>query len=237
MDATALYKISYGLYVVGVAAENRFGGCVVDAVAQVSSGNPPTIILGSMNNNQTNRHIKAKGAFTLSILPENINPFVIANFGFQSAKDADKWANVRHTVKDGLPILDNAISYIRCKVIDAKVLDTHTVFFGEVTDAWKGTNQSQPLIYGDYQSSMKSATVEAFKAYKDNGIIPDGNILNTSPSAASAAAPTTTADARTKWQCRICGHVYEGEVPFEQLPDDWQCPLCGVGKDAFDKIG
>ena len=235
MDATALYKISYGLYVVGVAAENYFGGCVVDAVAQVSSGTPPMIILGSMNNNQTNRHIKTTGDFTLSILPENIHPFVIANFGFQSAKDADKWANVRHTVKDGLPVLDDAISFLRCRVVDTKELATHTVFFCEVIDAWKGTNQSKPLIYGDYQSSMKSATVEAFKAYKDNGIIPDLNIMSPTPSAAPAAP--MAADAKTRWQCRICGHVYEGEVPFEKLPDDWQCPLCGVGKDAFDKIG
>lgn len=44
--------------------------------------------------------------------------------------------------------------------------------------------------------------------------------------------------------CNICGYVYnpaEGDpdggipagVPFEELPDDWQCPICGVGKDEF----
>ena len=31
-----------------------------------------------------------------------------------------------------------------------------------------------------------------------------------------------------KWVCSVCGYVYEGEIPFEDLPDDWVCPLCGV---------
>jgi len=36
-----------------------------------------------------------------------------------------------------------------------------------------------------------------------------------------------------KWVCKPCGYVYEGAVPFEQLPEDWVCPLCGAGKDEF----
>ena len=48
-----------------------------------------------------------------------------------------------------------------------------------------------------------------------------------------------------KYECTICGYVYdpmvgdpdngiEPETPFEELPEDWVCPLCGVGKEAFD---
>jgi rubredoxin len=44
--------------------------------------------------------------------------------------------------------------------------------------------------------------------------------------------------------CNFCGYVYnpaEGDpdggippgVPFAELPDDWKCPICGVGKDEF----
>lgn len=33
--------------------------------------------------------------------------------------------------------------------------------------------------------------------------------------------------------CNVCGYVYDGDVPFDQLPEDWACPLCGVGKDEF----
>ena len=33
--------------------------------------------------------------------------------------------------------------------------------------------------------------------------------------------------------CDVCGYVYDGDVPFDQLPEDWVCPLCGVGKYEF----
>lgn len=36
-----------------------------------------------------------------------------------------------------------------------------------------------------------------------------------------------------KWVCSVCGYVYEGEVPFEELPEDWVCPLCGEPKSVF----
>lgn len=49
-----------------------------------------------------------------------------------------------------------------------------------------------------------------------------------------------------KWECGTCGYVYDeaagdpdnGIAPgtkFEDLPDDWVCPVCGVGKDEFTK--
>ncbi|MCL4457615.1 MAG: rubredoxin [Nitrospirae bacterium] len=49
-----------------------------------------------------------------------------------------------------------------------------------------------------------------------------------------------------KWKCSVCGYVYDPEngdpdsgVPagtsFEQLPDSWVCPVCGAGKDMFEK--
>ncbi len=49
-----------------------------------------------------------------------------------------------------------------------------------------------------------------------------------------------------KYVCNVCGYVYDPEVgdpdngiapgtPFDQLPDSWGCPECGVGKDEFSK--
>jgi rubredoxin len=49
-----------------------------------------------------------------------------------------------------------------------------------------------------------------------------------------------------KWVCQICGYVYDPTVgdaeggiapgtPFEKLPDDWTCPVCGATKDDFEK--
>ena len=50
-----------------------------------------------------------------------------------------------------------------------------------------------------------------------------------------------------KWKCLVCEYIYEQEkgdpdngvatgTKFEDIPDDWVCPLCGVGKDQFEKI-
>ena len=42
-----------------------------------------------------------------------------------------------------------------------------------------------------------------------------------------------------KFKCIICGHIYDEnieETKLEDLPDDWVCPLCGVGKNMFEKV-
>ena len=50
-----------------------------------------------------------------------------------------------------------------------------------------------------------------------------------------------------KYECIPCGYVYDPElgdetaavpagIPFEDLPDDWICPVCGVGKDQFEPV-
>jgi rubredoxin len=42
-----------------------------------------------------------------------------------------------------------------------------------------------------------------------------------------------------KWECSACGYVYDEDAEgtkFEDLPDSWTCPVCGVGKDMFEKI-
>lgn len=57
----------------------------------------------------------------------------------------------------------------------------------------------------------------------------------------------TKEDAMEKWECQACGYVYDPStgdpdngIPsgtrFEDLPDDWVCPQCGVGKEFFSKI-
>lgn len=51
----------------------------------------------------------------------------------------------------------------------------------------------------------------------------------------------------SKYECTVCGYIYDPEegddtqniepnTPFEDLPDDWECPVCGVGKDMFEEI-
>lgn len=42
-----------------------------------------------------------------------------------------------------------------------------------------------------------------------------------------------------QYVCVVCGWIYdeaEEGIPFDQLPEDYVCPLCGVGKDQFEKM-
>ena len=52
---------------------------------------------------------------------------------------------------------------------------------------------------------------------------------------------------KQKWVCEVCDYVYDPEkgdpdqgiepgTPFEDLPDEWRCPDCGVGKEDFQPI-
>ena len=58
----------------------------------------------------------------------------------------------------------------------------------------------------------------------------------------------TKEETMDKYECNVCGYVYDPEAgdseggiapgtPFDKLPDDWQCPVCGAGKDEFSKAG
>ena len=213
MDMKALFKFSYGLYVVGVKNDGNLGGCIVDALVQANSENPPTLIMCSIRRNCTNETIKREGVFSISVLPKDVDPFVVANFGFQSSRVADKWKNVPHSLSDGLPLLDGSASFVKCRVKDAVELATHTAFFSEVTDAVNG--DGEPLIFGEYQKTMKKAAYESFEKFK-----------------ASGEAPVKG----EKWECSVCGFIYGDGAPFEALPDDWACPICRVGKEFFKKI-
>ena len=115
---------------------------------------------------------------------------------------------------------------MRCKVESFTEFDTHTLFIAAVEDAWCG-EKDEPLLYSDYHKKYKTAAAEAFAEYKKTGKAPAGEYKNRSSAEEQNEQP--------KWTCPLCGYVYDGEVPFEELPDDWKCPLCGVEKSKFIK--
>lgn len=51
----------------------------------------------------------------------------------------------------------------------------------------------------------------------------------------------------TKWECTACGYIYDPEVgdpdssiepstSFDEIPEDWTCPICGVDKSLFEEL-
>ena len=67
------------------------------------------------------------------------------------------------------------------------------------------------------------------------------NLKGTSPKNAPTFIEEETPEETisNKYQCSLCGYIYDDakeEVKFEDLPDDWKCPLCGAPKSLFTKI-
>jgi len=169
MNQAALMKINYGLFVTGVQDTNWYGGNIIDAFMQATQ-EPATIMYSAMKKNRTTELIQEKGEFTVSVLPADVNPFIISNFGFQSSRTADKWPNVPHEIIDGLPVLTGAAAYYRCRLIDARDLGSHLLLYCDVLDAVQGDKES--LVYADYQKSMKPAASASFMEFKKTGISP-----------------------------------------------------------------
>lgn len=220
----ALYTISNGLYVISVKNGDDFAGSLIDALSQVSAA-PHLIMVSLSNKSHTKSILDTTGEFGVSVLPEEINPFVVANFGFQSGYKVNKWQNVASEVKDGLPYIPNALAKIRARVVDKLAYPDNTVYIAEVVAAYD-VRAGEPLTYKKYRDGFKNHCLKAFAA------------CSVSSDAAPAENKTQQEslppdNAEKHWTCTLCGYVYEGDVPFLDLPDDWRCPLCGVGKEVF----
>ena len=89
MDQRAMFKLSYGLFVL-TAQENGFdNGCIINTVMQVTS-TPNRISITVNKQNKTHDMIKATGLFNVSVLAEDASFDTFKHFGFQSGRNADK---------------------------------------------------------------------------------------------------------------------------------------------------
>lgn len=138
MDTKALFNIGYGLYVLSAREGEKDSGCIVNTVMQVTS-DPLAVVVAVNRSNYTNGMIARTGVFDVSVLSEDATFDVFRRFGFQSGATADKFAGFAPTQRtgNGLLALDGiyANAVLECRVTDAVELSTHTLFFGEVTDA------------------------------------------------------------------------------------------------------
>lgn len=216
MNLDAMYRLTHGLYVLGAKDGERLVGSIVDAVMQVAN-KPVAIALSCSNTSYTKSCVEKTGEFSLSVLSRKIDPFVVANFGFQTSRNVDKWANVAHFEDGGLPFLEDNLATFRCKVLEKFPLQSNTLFVAEVVAA-ESKGDDTPLTYLDYRSYFKQDVMDSFKKYTEQ-----------------QKGKTMADNAKKKWVCTVCGYVYDGDVPFEELPDDYVCPLCGVGKDMFEQ--
>lgn len=212
MNNLAYHNISYGVYIISTWDQGRATGCVANSVMQITS-EPATFAVSMNHNNYTNQCINECKRFSISILSEQSDPTLIGTFGFQSGKDCDKFQDIEYDVKGFMPIIKDSCSYICCEVVDKLETETHTIFLGKVIDA-DVTSKQAAMTYAYYHKVVKG------KSPKN--------------------APTYIAEEKVdskdvSYVCSVCGYVYDGDIPFEELQEDYICPICKQPKSVFEK--
>ncbi len=225
MNPKALYALSYGLYVICSRKGNNINGQIANTVFQITS-EPPTIAVSINKDNLTHEFIKASRCFTVSVLCQGTPLSFIGRFGFKSGRDIDKFEGVNYKtgVTKAPVVMDNAVAYLEAKVTQEMDVGTHTVFIGELVDADVVSNE-ECMTYAYYRQVKQGITPKAAPVY---------------------IAEKKETFKMAKYRCTFCGYIYDPElgdpdggvkpgISFEEIPDDWVCPVCGVAKSEFVK--
>ena len=113
MDPRALYKIGYGMYVVGSHKGDKINAQVANTVFQITS-NPPTLAVSINKNNLTHEYIQESGVFSVSVLDSDTPLSFIGLFGFKSDGILTN-SGVNLNRCNRFVIMDN-LSYMEAKV-------------------------------------------------------------------------------------------------------------------------
>lgn len=164
MNLQALYKISYGIYIVSSVKNNKFAGQIANTVFQVTS-EPPKVAVCLNKKNTTHEFVKDSKVFSVSILEKDTPLQFIGRFGFRSSRDFNKFEGVNFKIgKTGAPIvLDYTVAFLEAKVVSEHDVGTHTLFIGEVLDA-EVLKDAEVMTYEYYHfvkkgKAPKTATV------------------------------------------------------------------------------
>jgi rubredoxin len=176
----------------------------------------------------THEFIKESKVFTASVLCQDTPLSFIGRFGFKSGRDIDKFEGINYRIGETKApvVIDNAVAYLEAKVTQEVDVGTHTIFIGELVDA-DVIAEKACMTYDYYHKVKRGTTPKAAPSYVEEKKI--------------------EAPKAPKYECNICGYVYDpalgdpdgGIKPgtsFEELPDDWVCPVCGVDKDDFRRV-
>ena len=184
MDKKAIYKLSYGLFVLTAKEGEKDNGCIINTAIQAAS-TPNQLSICVNKANYTHDMIQRTGEFTVSVLAQDAEFELFQHFGFQSGREVDKFEKYTRYLrgKNGICyITEGTNAYISVKVNKTEDLGSHTMFIGEITDM-------------EVLSEVPSVTYEYYL-----------NHIKPKPQAVG-----TTESGQTIWRCTICGYEYVGE--------------------------
>ena len=184
MNRKAMYKLSYGLFILTAKEAEKDNGCIINTAIQAAS-EPNQLSICVNKANYTHDMIERTGKFTVSVLSQNAEFELFKHFGFQSGRDTNKFETFEKCSRgiNGIYyITEGTNAYISVTVTKTEDLGSHTMFIGEITDMEVLSNVPS-VTYDYYQNNIKPKPQEVGK----------------------------TEDGQTIWRCRICGYEYVGE--------------------------
>lgn len=157
MDNAAMYKLTYGLFVLTAKDGEKDNGCIINTAMQVTT-TPNRITIVVNKQNYTHDMIMKTKEFNVSCLSQDADFEVFKHFGFQSGRDVDKTEGKSYPrAENGIIYLQEMTSaYISGKVISETDLGTHTMFLADVTDA-KVLSDVEAVSYSYYHKNIKPA--------------------------------------------------------------------------------
>jgi len=183
MDNKALYKLSYGLFVLTSGEDGKNTGCIINTAIQGAS-DPLTMTICVNKANYTHDVILKTNKFNVSVIAEDADFDLFKHFGFQSGRDVDKFADFKDYKLSGneLPYITKGTNaFYSCWVRETVDLGSHTLFIATITDM-------------EVLSDTPSST---YVYYMDN--------IKPKPEAPKEKT------GKVYWRCIICGYIYEGD--------------------------
>ena len=155
MDKNALFKLSYGLFVLTAKQDGKDNGCIINTVQQVTS-DPMRISVTVNKANLTHDMVLSTGEFNVSVLTEDAVFWIFQHYGFQSGRDVDKFANLPEArTANGIRFVEGCTNAVLSgKVIETVDCGTHTLFIADVTEA-KVLDNAPSVTYQYYFDHIK----------------------------------------------------------------------------------
>ena len=154
MDDKALFKLSYGLFVLTARQDGKDNGCIINTAIQAADGK---ITVAVNKQNLTHDMILATGAFTVSVLSEKASFDLFKHFGFQSGRGTDKFDGFTACQRGEnglLYVTEGTNAFISGKVIDTVDLGSHTLFVATISDM-EVLDTAPSATYAYYHASIK----------------------------------------------------------------------------------
>ena len=138
--------ISQGIYIITVRSKDKVNGMTAAWVSQISF-KPLLLMVSIAPARYTHGLIKESGYFAVNTLKKD-QEHLAQLFGFKSGRKFNKFENIQYfDAPNGSPVLNEAMAFFECKLIDTFKAGDHNLFIGDVVEAKLLTDEVEPLIF------------------------------------------------------------------------------------------